>query len=134
MRRVSLLLLVVACSPKKGAPPPPPAVKAPDGGPSRSIAAVPPTTPPPTPPPGKAFAGERPRFSPDGKKVAYFGGPDGAHRIYTMASDGTDVKEVPSPPGDSRDPTWASSGLRLVFANNSAGTYDLYVSGEGTGV
>lgn len=80
---------------------------------------------------------ERPRFSPDGRWIAFHGGPEGARHIFVMpyvrpggaGQPGArfEVKQVTRLDGDSRDPAWSPDGTRLVFANNAAGHYDLHV-------
>ena len=70
----------------------------------------------------------RPRFSPDGKRVAFHAGPEGSRKVYVAELASGSVQAVVTPEGDSRDPSWDATGARVVYANNAQGSYDLYVS------
>ena len=118
-------VLLLSCAEDKAAvkppsPPPPPAVP--------TQPAPLPAEPPAPPTPAVQSSGqERPRFSPDGKSLAFHGGKAGERRLYVMQLQDRSVREVTTQlAGDSRDPTWDAQGKRLVFANNTAGHYDLY--------
>ena len=67
-------------------------------------------------------AGEfMPTWSPDGSRIAFAREGDWAagtfEAIYTMGSDGTDVRQVSSASGGSDFwPSWSPDGTRIVFA------------------
>jgi dipeptidyl aminopeptidase/acylaminoacyl peptidase len=61
-----------------------------------------------------------PRWSPDGKQLAFAGRKKGwhaePHRIYTIAADGGRSQQVKGVQGAGFDPTWSPDGKRLAFA------------------
>lgn len=83
-------------------------------------------------PPDSALAGRfgleiySPRFSPDGKAVA-FSYYDGASRnIGIINADGTGFRPLLDRPYDERDPDWAPDGSALYFASDSNSIYNIY--------
>lgn len=83
-------------------------------------------------PPDSALAGRfgfqiySPRFSPDGKAVA-FSYYDGASRnIGIVNADGTGFRPLLGRPYDERDPDWAPDGSALYFAADSNSIYNIY--------
>ena len=84
-------------------------------------------TAPPSPLPLAPTHQERPRFSPDGRHIAFHAGPEGERQVYVMNADGTDVRALTEGPGDHCEPTWNHDGSRVVYASRRAGTYDLWV-------
>jgi hypothetical protein len=68
----------------------------------------------------------RPRFSPDGARVVFFGGTARAHDVYAANPDGSDLLRLTDDPGDDRDPTWDRSGERILWSSNRGGSYDLW--------
>ncbi|MBA2664395.1 MAG: DUF3160 domain-containing protein [Bradymonadaceae bacterium] len=75
---------------------------------------------------GPTHGAERPRFSPDGRMIAYHAGKAGQRQIHVMNVDGSEARALTSLAGDNRDPTWGPDGARIVFASNRGGDYDLY--------
>jgi tricorn protease len=70
-------------------------------------------------PPGEET---RPRFSPDGKTLAFVGNYDGNADIYTVPIDGGVPKRVTWHPATENLNEWTSDG-RLIFAAGQMGTY-----------
>lgn len=69
-----------------------------------------------------------PDWSPDGARVAYrnyiaYGESD----IYTLKTDGTDVRRLSSAAGDDLNPKWSPDGRQLLYFHPVAGGQDLYV-------
>src|ERR1044072_7168181 len=64
---------------------------------------------------GKSFA-RYPRWSPDGKKVAFASDRGGSYEIWTMDADGTNLRQLTfnSPPNTSF-PVWSPDGTRLLY-------------------
>ena len=79
-------------------------------------------------PPGAA----RPRFSPDGKRIAFHAGADGQRQIYVIDTTGGGLVQLTSGPGDHRDPSFEPGAARVVYAADLDGPgrkhgYDLYL-------
>ncbi len=59
----------------------------------------------------------RPRFSPDGRKIAYVSGEDGNPEIYVMNADGTGKKNVSDHSGRDWEPAWSPDGSHIAFVS-----------------
>ena len=63
--------------------------------------------------------------------IAFFSarGPGGDHEIYSMNSDGSNLRNLTQNPADDRDPTWSADGGAIAFSTNrgSGGNYEIYV-------
>jgi hypothetical protein len=111
----SLLTWLPACNQRQPAPPTGGAAPEPSSAPLPAMAA-------------------RPRFSPDGKRLVFHGGPEGQRQIYIMDADGTSARQLTSGPGDHRDPSFDPMSDRVVFAASTGGAgYDLYLVDAGGG-
>jgi serine/threonine-protein kinase len=64
-----------------------------------------------------------PAFSPDGSRIAFNSdrdsGPNGAHSIYTMNLDGSDLKRITQ--GTGRSPSYSPDGSTIVFQSDREG-------------
>jgi Tol biopolymer transport system component len=57
-----------------------------------------------------------PKWSPDGKRIAFYSNRGGEYDIWTITPDGAELKPLMSTPGDMRlYPAWSPDGSRLVF-------------------
>src|SRR5687768_8238890 len=56
---------------------------------------------------------QNPTWSPDGTRIAFDSGPQGAERIVVINADGTGRVQVGSPPHYARYPSWSADGTRL---------------------
>jgi Tol biopolymer transport system component len=66
-----------------------------------------------------------PRWSPDGKRLAFSGEPsDGHARIYTISANGGAPEGLTSGEHDEGDPTWSPDGNSLVLAYSAVGSPD----------
>lgn len=83
-----------------------------------------------------------PRWSPDGKFIAFDGEPAGCKfEIYVMKADGTDMRQVTEHPkgcgGMNKTPSWSPDGKRLVYYSTDRfgpGGFDIFViQVDGTG-
>ncbi|HSS22366.1 MAG TPA: protein kinase [Pyrinomonadaceae bacterium] len=73
------------------------------------------------------FFDRYPRWSPDGKKIAFASDRSGSYEIWMIDTDGTNLKQVTfaSAPGTSF-PLWSPDGKKLLFRTNSVScTVDL---------
>lgn len=73
-----------------------------------------------------------PRWSQDGKKIAFVSKRDGNPEIYVMDADGKNVTRLTynSAKDDSLD--WSPDGKQIIFSSNRDGNYNLYLmSAEG---
>jgi len=58
---------------------------------------------------------EYPRWSPDGKHIAFYSDRDGARRIYVMTGGGKDIRKVTDRFRINEDPSWSPDGGELCF-------------------
>lgn len=80
---------------------------------------------------------EQPRWSTDGKKIAYTHSEDGNRDVYMMNADGSLRKPlVADPVGSEWDPSWSPDGRRLIFTGTSgpygSGTDGFVIDADGT--
>jgi serine/threonine protein kinase len=70
-----------------------------------------------------------PRWSPDGKNIAFFASPTGKPaKIYEVSSEGGSPRLLmPDDPGDQRDPNWSPDGNKIVFGGNATPTSELHI-------
>ena len=59
---------------------------------------------------------ERPIWSPDGRKIAFWSGPDGAGGVYVMNADGSERRAVPAVHRHREVPRDRGAWVRTVFA------------------
>ncbi len=57
---------------------------------------------------------EYPRWSPDGRRIAFAANPGGAYDIFIMEADGSGVSRVTNSPRDEVEPAWAPDGEKLA--------------------
>ena len=70
---------------------------------------------------------ENPRWSPDGKRIAFKStrtGPN--YDIYVMDADGGNVARVTDHPAHDHDPVWMPDGASLIFSSERDSRGDLY--------
>ncbi|QEL18059.1 DPP IV N-terminal domain-containing protein [Limnoglobus roseus] len=75
--------------------------------------------------PHKAFE-ESPRFSPDGKQVAWVSTRDGNPEIYTVNADGKGIKRLTSEVAYDLQPAWSPDGKRIAFSSARNGRQKIY--------
>jgi CubicO group peptidase (beta-lactamase class C family)/sugar lactone lactonase YvrE len=65
-------------------------------------------------------------WSPDGAQIAFGTNRDGAWRIYTMKSDGSEQRALPNP-AEGNSPSWSPDGSRIAFMSERDGNADIFV-------
>ena len=62
------------------------------------------------------FFDRYPRWSPDGKQIAFASDRSGRYEIWTVNADGTNLRQISfNSPGDTSFPLWSPDGRRLLF-------------------
>jgi TolB protein len=74
----------------------------------------------------KAFE-ESPRWSPDGKLLAWVSQRDKNQEIYVADAEGKNPKRLTSEPGLDNNPSWSPDSKRLAFCSSRKGNLDIYV-------
>ena len=60
-------------------------------------------------------------------RIAFSSYEKGRYNIYTMDSNGRNLKKLTEDQGDSEDPCWSPDGRYIVFSSNRRGEYHLYI-------
>ena len=66
-----------------------------------------------------------PRFSPDGKYIAYDRVIDGNRDVYLLALDSMQITRLTDAPTDEGGPVWSPDGKHVLFNSNRRGPWDL---------
>lgn len=72
---------------------------------------------------------EQPRWSPDGRRIAFTSNRSGSYNLYVMDADGGNVSRLTNHGGNDRDPVWLPDSQSLVFSSDrdrGTGRSDLY--------
>src|SRR4051812_48697407 len=75
------------------------------------------------------WSDEQPRWSPDGRTIAFKSNRSGSYNLYLMDADGRNVRRVTDHGGNDFDPSWVPDGQSIVFASDrdrGTGRLDLY--------
>ena len=78
---------------------------------------------------GGEWDDEQPRWSPDGRRVAFKSNRGGSYNLYVMDADGRNVARLTEHAGNDHDPTYLPDGLSMVFSSDrdrGANRNDLY--------
>ena len=67
---------------------------------------------------GSGFAFQIAQWSPDGVRLLFLAGDDGAHDVWTMNADGTDGRNISKSPEDEWWPTWSPDGAKVAFVRD----------------
>jgi TolB protein len=69
-----------------------------------------------------------PYWSPDGSRIVFQSDRnDNDVEIYSMKSDGTDIRRLTTSKGLDETPIWSADGKYIVFASERDGNYEIYV-------
>ena len=72
---------------------------------------------------------EQPRWSPDGRRVAFKSNRGGSYNLYVMDADGRNLTRLTDHGGADHDPAWLPDGESIVYASDrdrGPGRHDLY--------
>lgn len=76
-----------------------------------------------------AGAGARPRWSPDGRQVAFASGAAGSLDIMLAAANGAgDAIRLTAAEGNEQSPLWSADGGRIAYTADADGHADIYLS------
>jgi TolB protein len=82
--------------------------------------------------PHKAFE-ESPRWSPDGKRLAWVSSRDKNQEIYAIDVDGKESKRLTTDPAMDNNPCWSPDGKQIAFCSGRKGNLDIWVmNADGT--
>ena len=76
--------------------------------------------------PNRAFE-ESPRWSPDGKQLAFVSTRDGNQEIYTASADGRQVTRLTRELAADNNPNWSPDGKQLVFCSGRFGNQEICI-------
>ena len=68
----------------------------------------------------------RPRFSPDGRRIAFTSNRDGNYEIYLMNADGSGLVRLTNHSEQDDCACWHPTGRSLIVVSERAGRHDLY--------
>ena len=68
-----------------------------------------------------------PRWSPDGKRIAFTSNRDGNYEIYVMNADGSGQRNLTQHRAQDNYAAWSPDSKRIAFISNRGGGYDVYV-------
>jgi TolB protein len=77
-----------------------------------------------------------PVFSPNGRQIAFAAAAEGAgaHDIFVMNADGTNVRRLTTHPDSDTTPTWSPGGNEIAFTSDRTGRPQIYImNADGTG-
>lgn len=75
----------------------------------------------------------RPDYAPNGARIAFQAYADGNFDIWTMAPDGSDLRQVTDDFWDDREPKWSPDGTQITFTSDRGEEYDIWTVDVTTG-
>lgn len=58
---------------------------------------------------------EYPRWSPDGKRIAFTANPEGNYDLFIMKTDGSNIRQITTSPKDEIEHAWFPDGKKIAF-------------------
>ena len=68
----------------------------------------------------------QPTWSPDGARIAFQAYWDGNYHIWSVAADGSGLRQHTHGPYDHREPHWSPRGGTIAFSSDRSGSYDIW--------
>ncbi len=68
----------------------------------------------------------QPSWSPDGTRIAFQAYWDGNYHVWSVAPDGSWLRQHTRGPYDHREPHWSPDGDRIAFSSDRMGSYDIW--------
>ena len=68
----------------------------------------------------------QPSWSPDGDRITFQAYWDGNYHVWSVAPDGSGLRQHTRGPYDHREPHWSPDGHRIAFSSDRAGSYDIW--------
>ena len=69
-----------------------------------------------------------PQYSPDGKKIAFYGTtPDKNYEILIMNADGSNVENLTNDPLEDYSPSWSPDGKWIAYTKGNSKNYDVWI-------
>ncbi len=83
--------------------------------------------------PDSPFADQWPRVAPDGQHIVFQTNRDLDFEIYTMAMDGSGVRNLTKDAADDRFPAWTPDGTHILWTRYTQGSFDIWeMNADGT--
>ena len=67
-----------------------------------------------------------PRWSPNGRLLAFATRDEGNADIYTMTPEGSSIRRLTLEPSREENPSWSRDGRWLYFSSNRSGTFEIW--------
>ena len=72
----------------------------------------------------------QPRWSPDGRRIAFVSDRNSNCEIYVMNADGTGIRNISWSPLHNLSPCWSPDGKQVAFIRNTGGKFELWTSDD----
>ncbi|MDE2803919.1 MAG: amidohydrolase family protein [Gemmatimonadota bacterium] len=69
----------------------------------------------------------QPSWAPDGTRIAFQAYWDGNYHVWSVAPDGSGLRQHTRGPYDHREPHWSPDGDRIAFSSDRMGSYDIWM-------
>jgi Tol biopolymer transport system component len=68
-----------------------------------------------------------PSFSPDGERLVFRSGREGAMNLFTIKADGSDLRRLTTGRWTDTMPDWSPAGDQIAFASNREGEFEIWL-------